>query len=51
LIEGKRMMIHEQFRKCVSFLLVDTVDKETRTPKREPAATAFFVAALLRMTV
>ena len=37
------MLVNEQFRKCVAFLFVDVIDDDTRTTKRIPAATAFFV--------
>ena len=41
--EGASMLVDEQFRKCVTFLFVDVIDEATSTPKRIPAATAFFV--------
>ena len=41
------MLIDEQFRKCVAFLCVDVADGIDTTPRRIPAATAFFVGVPL----
>lgn len=41
--EEPNMLVDEQFRKCVTFLFVDVIDKATGIPKRIPVATAFFV--------
>lgn len=41
--EEPNMLVDEQYRKCVAFLFVDVIDGDTRTIKRIPAATAFFV--------
>jgi len=38
------MLINEEFRKCVTFLFVEKADSATGTFKKEPRATAFFVA-------
>jgi len=37
------MLINEEFRKCVTFLLLDIPDNQTGAVRRVPAATAFFV--------
>lgn len=42
--EGPNMLVDEQFRKCVSFLYVDSIDEDSGAVKRTPAATAFFVS-------
>jgi hypothetical protein len=39
-----RMLVDEDFRKCVTFLFVEKVDEATRAPVKVPVATAFFVA-------
>jgi hypothetical protein len=41
--EKPNMLVDEQYRKCVTFLVVDVIDNDTRIIKRIPAATAFFV--------
>ena len=42
--EQPDMLIDEEFRKCVTFLFIDKADPDTETIKKEPVATAFFVA-------
>jgi hypothetical protein len=42
--EELNMLIVEQFRKCVTFMLLDVPDNQTGTVRRIPAATAFFVS-------
>jgi hypothetical protein len=37
------LIIDEQFRKCVAFLVVDGIDPISNKPKRSPIGTAFFV--------
>ena len=34
----RRMLVHEEYRKCVVFLLADIPDEETGVMKRRPAA-------------
>jgi hypothetical protein len=37
------MLVDEQFRQCVAFLLVDRYDQDTHALKKVPVATTFFV--------
>jgi len=35
--------IHEQFRKCVAFLIAETTDSVTQVLHKRPIGTAFFI--------
>ena len=45
------MLIPDEFRKCVAFLCVDTLNHETGQTKRVPVATAFFISMPLNGTI